>query len=395
MIRQRGKGVWQIRLETGIDPTGKRVQTYHTFQGNKREAQAEEARLKWEIRQGTYVLPTNLTVGEYLRESLRSTPSLRPRTYEGYESMTRVHIEPALGSLLLSELRPIHLHQYYSEKRASGLSDSSVLHHHRYLHSALDKAVKLQLIVSNPATRVTPPRASRVEPQALSEKQLKAVLEATTSTELEIPALLATVTGMRRGEVLGLAWENVNLEEGLLVVGQTLQKLKGGLTLQPPKTARSARIVSLPSFAVRRLKAEKSRVQLALGLDSLDGVLVCRRTNGSCWEPGRLSLAFTDTMRKAGLEGVHFHTLRHAQASLLIRRGLDIQATGTRLGHSTATTTLNLYAHTIQETDRTAAHILDRALGVSQKAKTRIEADFSGARMVPNRILKVVGKQAE
>jgi integrase len=390
VIRQRGKGVWQIRLETGADPsTGERGKPdYRTFHGTKREAQAEEARLRLEMTQGTYIRQSKLTVREYLRESLESAPSLRPRTYEGYESIIRVHLVPSLGSILLSELRPIHLQKYYAEKRASGLSECTVLHHHRYFHGALDKAVKLQLIPNNPAARVTAPRVTRMEPQALSEKQLKAVLDATTGSELEIPTLLATVTGMRRGEVLGLPWENVNLEDGFLIIGQTLQKLKGGLTIQPPKTARSARVVSLPSFATRRLRIEKSRVQLALGKDSLDGILVCRRSSGVTWEPGWFSAVFTRAMQDVGLLGVHFHTLRHAQASLLIRKGLDIQATGTRLGHSTATTTLNLYAHTIQETDRTAARILDRALGGSLNGKKKVEVDPAGAKMVPIRAAK-------
>jgi integrase len=125
---------------------------------------------------------------------------------------------------------------------------------------------------------------------------------------------------------------------------------------------------------------------MSTGRESLDGVPVCCPTPGTQWNPGVFSLAFGKTMKAAGMETVHFHSLRHAMASLLIRKGLDIQATGTRLGHITAATTLNLYAHTIQESDRTAARIIDRALGgsgSSRKAEKSDQPDVTGAKMVP------------
>jgi len=207
-----------------------------------------------------------------------------------------------------------------------------------------------------------------------------------------IPRLnMATVTGMRRGEVLGLTWDNVNLDDSYLIVGQTLQKLRTGLTFQPPKTARSARIVSLPQFAVKALTLARRKSQLALGDESLSGVLVCRRADGQTWEPSRLSALFRSAVEGAGLTQVHFHTLRHAQASLLLRKGLDIQATGSRLGHSTSATTLNYYAHTIQETDREAAKIIDRALSGQSKGKKKAKPDSSGAKMVPRPGLRAVG----
>jgi integrase len=192
---------------------------------------------------------------------------------------------------------------------------------------------------------------------------------------------------MRRGEVLGLPWRNIDLDGGFLIVGQTLQPLKSGLAIQPPKTARSARVVSLPSFAVSTLRTERKRVELALGHESIDDVLVCRRADGTWWDPRWFSSLFTKAMTDAGLKGVHFHSLRHAQASLLIRKGHDIQATGTRLGHSTSATTLSIYAHTLQQTDRAAARLIDTALNGTQKkrkkGRSKDRAEHSGAKMVP------------
>jgi hypothetical protein len=175
VIRNRGKNVWQIRLEKGTDPaTGKRGKPdYRTFCGTKREAELEEARLKLEIKHGTYVRLTKMTLAEYLDQALEAATNLRPRTREGYESIMRVHLKPKIGAFRLSDLRPVHLQQYYTEKRKEGLSERSVLHHHRLLQRVLDEAVNLQLIAYNPARRVSRPKPNPTEPEALSEKQLR------------------------------------------------------------------------------------------------------------------------------------------------------------------------------------------------------------------------------
>lgn len=233
---------------------------FFTTVPTKREAKALERKIKHEMETGVYFEPCDLIVGEYLRswheDHARHHTSARALESNGY--LIERHIIPALGRFKLAKLRPMHLQSYYSEKLDSGLKDSSVRKHHNIIHAALKHAVRMQLLATNPADVVVPPRVVRGEMMAVDEKQSAAMLRAAAGTSVHMPLLLALSTGMRRGELLGLRWPDVDLEARTLVVNQTLQEAYGELHFKEPKTAKSRRRITLPALVVEALRAHRA-----------------------------------------------------------------------------------------------------------------------------------------
>jgi len=178
-IRKRGSS-WQITLDTGSGPDGKRRRVYETVKGGKKDAQRRLNELLVSLEKGVYAPPGRLTLAEYLRRWLKDyvQPNLSPRTAEGYEHICSRHFVPSLGNMKLGGLRPEHLQHYYSEKLSNGLSAQTVRHHHACLHKALQTAVEWGLLARNIADAVTPPRAQQQEMQTWDEDDITVFLEA-------------------------------------------------------------------------------------------------------------------------------------------------------------------------------------------------------------------------
>ena len=374
-IRQRGSKSWAIVLDLGRDADGKRRQKWHTVKGSKKDAQRELARLLHEINTGAYVEPTRMTVSDYLDRWLEdyARSNVSPKTFERYEEIVRLHLKPSLGHHVLSKLQPLHIARYYSEALVSGrkdgkgggLSAQSVLHHHRVLRAALHQAVKWLLLPRNPADAVNPPRPQHREMHALDERATAKLLGAAEDTRLALPVLLAVTTGLRRGEILGLRWRDVDFQGGILAVRQSLEQTRGGLTFKQPKTAKGRRVVVLPSLALEALrqhKAKQATVKLALGPAYDDHDLVCARDDGKPWPPDAFSTAFVGLVRKAGIARTRFHDLRHTHATQLLRQGVHPKIVSERLGHATVGITLDVYSHVLPGMQEEAAARTDAAL---------------------------------
>lgn len=375
-LRRRGPRSWCIVLEMGRDADGKRRQKWHTVHGTKADAQRELVQLLHSVNTGTYVEPARTTVADYLdrwlEDSARS--SVAAKTFERYKEIVNLHLKPLLGHHRLPKLQPLHIQSAYlnalrggrKDGRPGGLSPQTVLHHHRVLHRALEQAVRWQLLLRNPADAVEPPHPQHIEMHAIDEEQTALLVTlARDTTSLFIPVLLAVTTGLRRGEILGLRWEDVDLNAATLAVRQSLEQTKTGLSFKQPKTQKGRRVVTLPTLtvdALRRHKVEQAKLRLLLGPGYLDNGLVCAAPDGRPWNPNSFSHNCVTLFRRAGLAGVRFHDLRHTHATQLLRQGIHPKVVSERLGHSTIGITLDVYSHVLPGMQEEAARRIDGAL---------------------------------
>jgi integrase len=290
---------------------------------------------------------------------------VRQRTYERYESIVRVHLAPALGRVKLRALTPAHVRGLYREKLDSGLAPRSVLHIHRTLSRALKQATDDGLIPRNAAAPLKPPRPRREEMRPLNREQVRSLFEAASGDRLEALYIVAVTAGLRRGELQGLKWEDVDLEAETLQVRRTLSEPKGGYVFEAPKSGKG-RNIRLTQRAVAALREHRKR-QLEERMQNAgfwqDHGLVFTSGIGTPLLGGNLNRAFKATLRRAGLPKIRFHDLRHTCATLLLRQGVNPKFVQELLGHADISLTLNVYSHVLPDMGAAAAGALDDALG--------------------------------
>ncbi len=381
-LRRRGPGTWAVVVELGRDPEGKRRQKWHTVHGTKADAERELTRILHELDTGLYAEPERLTVAAYLERWLTdyARANTSPRTYQRYRELIDSYITPRIGHLALTKLRPLHVQgleadllangrQRRREGGPSGLSPRTVLHVHRVLATALRQAVRWQMIPRNPADAVRPPCPTRPEIHTLTEEETALLLQAAKGSRLYAPVLLALTTGLRRGELLALRWEDVDLESGTLRVVQNLTVTQEGLVFKTPKTAKSRRSVALPALAVEALREhrkQQSEERLRLGPVWQDHALVFPGLDGRPWHPDLFTSGFHDLTLRAGLR-VRLHDLRHTHATQLLKAGIHPKVVSERLGHSTIGITLDIYSHVLPGMQEEAATRTDLALRAALK----------------------------
>lgn len=362
-IRQRAKGTWTIQVYLGEDSvTGKKRYLSRTVKGTKKEAELALAKLVQAAESGLDFDATRLTVEQYAERWLSTAyQRVRPKTYDRYVELFRLHVIPIIGKIRLDKLQPLHLERVYDEAFAKGLSGQTVLHVHRLLYTTLRQAVAWQLLSRNVAEAVTPPRPEPKDIAPLAKKEILTLLSVVKGTELEAPTVISLGTGMRMGEVLGLRWQDVDLETGRARIVQTIQQTSKGWRIVPPKTHRSRRIVLLPTMVVQTLKRQKAAQaerRLAIGGAWVDHDLVVDRGDGEPMLTRVLSRRFSTAARRAGLE-LTFHGLRHGHASLMLAAGVNLKVVSERLGHSTIGITADLYTHVAEEVHRQATDSFD------------------------------------
>lgn len=374
-ITRRGKASWRLKFEGGErDPaTGARRTRYVTVRGTKKEAQAELVRRLAAVDSGTAVDPSTVTIAEYLRGWLDTDVDLSPKTLERYRQLAEQQIIPHLGATLLQKLRPAQIHDWQGRILKSGgkggrpLSARTVGHARRVLHRALERGLRLEMVSRNVAHVVSAPKVNQAEVVILSAEEIAEVLTRLAGHALHPVAALALATGMRRGELCGLAWGALDLDAGTVRVERSLEETDAGLRFKGPKTRYGRRSVSLPASVLdvlrdhRRQQLER-RLLLGLGRPGADD-LVFALPDGSPWPPDKLSRDWGNVVRDRRLPRVRLHGLRHSHASALIAAGVDILTVSRRLGHGSAAITLDVYAHRFGSTDEAAARAIDAAMG--------------------------------
>ena len=353
-----------------------------TIEGGKRktiyaktykEAQEKLKKALYEQQQGTLITAPQQTVTQFLRDWLESTQvqSVRPRTYERYEEIVRLHIIPALGKHQLQKLTAQQVQTFYAKKLKEGLSSTTVNTIHNVFHKALDTAKKWKLIFENVCDLVSPPRARQSEFKPLTLEQIRVLLDVARGHPIEALLTLALATGMRRGKLLGLKWRDIDFAIGTLQIHRILTRVptkvpgKGFIEAEP-KTEKSRRNIILAPFALDVLKQHRTRqleAKLKAGPKWEEHDYVFCTSVGTHLNPDRdVLFQLKKLLKQAGLPDIRFHDLRHSAATLLLSMGVHPKVVQEILGHSQITMTLDVYSHVLPTMQQEAMNKLNDAL---------------------------------
>jgi integrase len=314
-------------------------------------------------RPGRATLATETAFDRWLESA---APTLRPATARRYRDVARLHIVGKIGHVRLAKLTPSDVQRLYADRLTAGLSPTSVHHIHAILHRALNQAVRWGLLMRNVTDAVDPPRRSSPEMRTWDTRQVAAVLAKAADDDLEALWRLALLAGMRRGELLGLRWGDLDLDAGTLSVRRTLSRGSSSrLEIGEPKTGAGKRRVSLPASAVESLRQHRKRQlkqRLAAGPAYVDQDLVFAKVDGGNIHPNTLSRRFGQLIERAGVPPIRFHDLRHTCATMLLAEEVHPKVVQERLGHATIAETLDRYSHVAEDMQRHAADRLDAAI---------------------------------
>jgi integrase len=360
-ITRRGKHSWRIKFDLERDADGKRKVRTITINGTRKDAEAALAAHLDAAHKGVLPDASKITLERYLWQWLDGKHDLSPVTRERYADAIGKAIIPALGEIELQKLKPLHV-KHWMAKLLGTRSGCTVANIFLVLNGALKEAVKLDLVARNVAAAVTAPKIKTDEVHILAADELKAVLAALAGSRLLPIASLALATGMRRGELLALRWQEVDLGNGTVKVMRSLeQTVRGGLRFKQPKTPYGRRTITLPPSAVamldrHRRKQLELRLQLGMGKHDADALVFCN-PDGTPISPNSFSVMWGRAVPEAT-----FHSLRHTHASALIAAGKDVVTVSRRLGHAKPTITLNVYGHLFRNTDADCADAIEKML---------------------------------
>jgi integrase len=356
-----GDGRWAASLSLG---DGRRK---HFLGKTRQEVATKLAAAQRSRQEGLPVTDDRLTAGRYLADWLETARSyLRPRTWTRYEELLRLHVLPAIGSMRLARVGPQELQALYGRALANGLSPTTVRQLHAVLHKSLKQAVAWGNVARNAADYVQQPRATRREMKTLTPGEVRRLFEAAEGTKLEALFVLAATSGMRQGELLGLRWEDVDLDTAKARVRRSLQRCRQGFVFAEPKSDRSRRQVLLADVAVsalRRHRVAQTEERLRRGPAWEDCDLVFTNASGRPIEVTNLTLRhFRPLLAKAGLPLIRFHDLRHTAATLMLAQNVNPKIVSEMLGHSQISITMDLYQHVTETMQREAARAIDAIL---------------------------------
>ncbi|MFN3506238.1 MAG: tyrosine-type recombinase/integrase [Allorhizobium sp.] len=379
-IRERSPGKWAIVIDVPDPETGERRRKWHTFHGTKREAQTECARLITELKGGMYIEPSKVTLREYFIRWLEHEKAhVSPGTHHRYESLLLTNVASVIGSVFLTKIDASKLDQAWAKLLASGrrdgtggLSPRTVHHCRRVMLTAMDQAVKWKLIPHNPVALTRPPKVQRPKMSTYTVEETARLFAALRGTRMFIPALLAVLCGLRRGEILALRWENIDLKAGTISVQESLEQVKTEVRFKEPKSG-IARQLSISSTVIEELKkhrASQAEEQLKLGIRPDKKSFVVAQVDGKLLKPVSLTHEWTRLINKTGLPKIRFHDLRHTHATQMLASGVHPKIASERLGHSTIAITMDLYSHVMPDMQASAAEQVDAAIKAATKPLT-------------------------
>lgn len=355
-----------------------------------REAEKLMAKFITDVDSGDFEQPSKVTFKEFAKRWLKdyAEVELAPKTVYRYKQLLEARIYKAFGDKKLEKIRPLDLIEFYNglrkdhkymsitvegiteEKKCGPLSDQTILHHHRLISAIFEKAIKWGVLKgTNPARRVDAPRVQQHQAKFYEEKQIEEMLEALSKEDIKYRAIimLAFITGARMGEIMGLEWKDIDIENRIVSVRQASQYLPGmGTFTKCPKNPSSYRKISVNASLIKLLVEYKADQQ-SKGFLCQDTNRLFIRWNGKPMNPNKPSDWFPEFLERHNLSHLNFHGLRHTSGTYLISQGMDIPTVAKRLGHSKPTTTANIYAHAVESRDRQAAKLFEAAVNKKKR----------------------------
>jgi integrase len=347
-------------LELGQDGQGRRKRNRVT--GKTKVLVLEKlTRLRVRLLDGAIADPSRVTVAQFMARWLEDVVrvTVGPKSYQLYEMVTRLHVVPYIGPVLLAKLAPLHLQGMLADLERQQASPRLRRLALSIASRALRQAVRWRMLPSNPADAVTPPRFPRPEIHPLTPEQVDVFLAAAREDRLYALYCVAVGSGLRQGELLGLQWEDIDLVSACLHVRRQLHEVSGRLWLGAVKTARSKRPIDLPAVAIEALREHRLRM-MAEGHPH--GLVFCDTTGGFIRKSNLTRRSFHPLLKRAGLPSIRFHDLRHTHATLLLSAGVHPKVVAERLGHSAISITLDTYSHVLPSLGADAARRLDALL---------------------------------
>lgn len=371
-IHKRKDGRWEGRYVIGRNEKGL-PKTKNVLAKTKRECEEKLKALRDSIRGAEPERPkADMTFGAWMDRWYQTEckPAIRPKTQADYENRIYQHIIPELGHIPLAKLTPGDLQQFYTrlkqrgrllrtEEYGPGLSDRMVKSCHVTCRVALDRAAAQGLILKNPALACKSPTTHPKEMQVLSQEEMQRLLIQARENDCFELLLLELSTGLRRGELLALRWDDLDFQTGALRVERQVQRVKGSLAVTQPKTRSSSRTVILPMPVLDILKNYRQKVNSRWMFPS-------PRKEDSPLDPAAVRKKLAAVLERAGCKHVRFHDLRHTFATNALEHGMDIKTLSAVIGHVSSATTLNVYAHVTDEMRQSAAAKIDRAIAKAE-----------------------------
>ena len=388
-IEKRGKNSYRLTVSEGFDLNGKPMIHRKTVHGTKKDVEVELAKFVTEVQNGLIIDGKSLKFSEFTEIWKRDYGSkeLAPSTYKRYCRMLETRLLPYFGHFYINKIRPTDIMKFYDllekdtqlvrkkgnngSKTKKPLSGKTILEHHRLLRAMLHKAVYWQLIVTNPAERVQPPKARKPKRRSYDDEQTKILLEnlellPNEDTKYKVAIILTVFTGVRLGELMGLEWQDVDFKNGIISINRSSQYLADmGVFTKVPKTESSIREIAIPEFIISLLEEynlwyeEQKSIYGELWTNS-DRLFV--QADGKPMHPSTISKWFVKYVGQIGLPVINFHGLRHTNASLLVAQNIDIAVISARLGHAQISTTLDFYVHPLLSHNRKAGYALENLL---------------------------------
>lgn len=364
-IRKKDNG-WSYTVSLGLDPkTNKYKQKSKGGFKTKKECQMAMTEMENKINKGEYFEESKLTLENYLGNWLENIKhNISEGTYVFYKDIVDRVLDPALGNIPIEKLKTMQIQSFLTGiLNKQTLSNTTVRHYYNVLNIALNQALKWQVIQSNPCAAVEPPKKQKKELGVLKPDEVELLLNYVNNSEYKImymPLILALTCGMRRGEILGLQWDDVDLENGLLKIKHNLVKVGTSYKLTTPKTDSSVRTIALLPTTLKILKEYKENRKVIRINKDLD--YVCCWEDGSPIKPDYPSHTLKVLLERCNLPHVRFHDLRHTHATLLLMQNVNVKVVSERLGHSKIDMTLDTYSHVLPQMQQEAVNKLEDLL---------------------------------